>query len=458
MKYSRVLALVVLLPCLAFLDCGSDDAESPEIPLLRLDPPGIHASGYPDEVPHDLPYLACDFSVPCATNSGYCVLLGPTNIPCTRTWSVSGERLYLTVGLLPPGRYTLSLGGFLSTHAQEFKEYTGSFSVRIRQPGNDTTPPVLVSQTPADQDFSVQPSLARIVLRFDEPVDTTALEYSLSDGVKNLRCTIDTSMRMTDLVICTLDEPLTPETCYVFSLYSIADPAGNARPVHVLLFATASSGGTQGHLAEGLVEHPVLSEVCVAGYSAGGASDEFIELYNPGMTPLDLAAGGYRVYKASATGSPELICDFANANHFSRLASPTRIPAQGFFLIANQASGTALAEIADGLVLKSRMSLAANNTVWLTRGGVPSESTSIDCIGMGQATRYEGPLPAAQPASGASLERKARQDSDPASMGSGGRDEMRGHALDRNRNSDDWVLRSLPQPQGTDSGYEDWTR
>ncbi len=444
---------LLTLPC-----CSNSDGMTDEQRTAEADPPAIVASGFPTAVPQSVPYLACDFPLACMTNRGEAAITQGTNIPCTRLWANAGQRLYLKTGTLPPGKYTLRVRGFYSEDGQPVRESITNFSVVASGSVQDTRAPAVISQSPKDQDFSVSPALSRIVLRFDEPVDLQTLGYSLSDGGRDLACTLETSVRLTDLVVCTILERLAPGTSYIFSLFGISDTAGNSLPVHFLLFATGSADGEEGHLAAGLVEHVVISEICPGGFAAGGASDEFIELYNPGLSPLDLAASGYRLYKASATGSPELLCDFANGTHFARLLAPARIPAQGFYLVVNQAAETALSSQADALVLKTRMSLAANNTVWLTRNGVPSEAFTVDCVGMGQATRHEGPLAAPQPANGMSLERKARQDSDAAAMGSGGRDELRGNALDRDTNAADCIIRMLPQPQSSRAGYEDWSR
>ena len=70
--------------------------------------------------------------------------------------------------------------------------------------------------------------------------------------------------------------------------------------------------------------HVVISEFATRGPSA--ATDEFVELYNPTLSPVNIA--GWHLQYKSATGS--------TWNDRAILPANTTIGPHGFFLIANQ--------------------------------------------------------------------------------------------------------------------------
>ncbi|HET6745666.1 MAG TPA: lamin tail domain-containing protein, partial [Candidatus Limnocylindria bacterium] len=179
----------------------------------------------------------------------------------------------------------------------------------------------------------------------------------------------------------------------------------------------AASAALTQDLAAEPTTHLVVSEVMTGGASA---SDEFIEIYNPGPDVLPLegleviyvtASGGTITRKASwAAGAPSI----AQGNHV---------------LIANDAG--VFAGVAD---------VTYTNGLAATGGSVAirilGASSAIDAAGWGNATStwLEG-VPAAPPPAGHSLERLPG-----GSMGSG---------QDSDQNSVDFVDLLTPDPQNT---------
>jgi Lamin Tail Domain len=174
--------------------------------------------------------------------------------------------------------------------------------------------------------------------------------------------------------------------------------------------------------ADPLVEavgHLVVSEVMTGGASA---SDEFIEVYNPGAAPLPLeglevvyvtASGATVTRKASwGTGAPEL----ASGAHL---------------LIANGAGIFAgLADVAYANGLAATGGSAALRII--------GASTAIDAVGWGNAASTwleTGPAPA--PAAGSSLERLPGGSS--------------GSTQDSDNNVVDFAIQPVPDPQNSGS-------
>jgi len=444
------------------LSCSNFSPDSgDETPPSNLAAPEISAEGWPDAVPDTVAYIACDFDQPCdpqfgafgiSAESGEAPIIAPL-------WCDGNRRLMLCPANIATGKAKLRLSGYRTPDGRLFPSLEREFTILpSSQVQVDRTPPAVLSQIPRDQDFEVLPSLARIAIRFNEPVDLDSIEYSLSDGKNEIPVTLDHSVRFTDLFVLTIREGLKPNSCYIVTLMGTRDIAGNLLPIHILLFATTAN--TEQDPQTGLVSHVVISELCYGGYRGGTAYDEFIELYNPGLEAVDLAQG-FRIYRASASGKAELLCDFSKEAHFSSATPPANflIPPQGFFLISNENAAAGLRALADAVIVKSRATLTANNSIWLTRNSTPEQSEGvIDLVGYGLASAYEGTKAAPDPGSGKSLERKARADSTAESMSPDGRDALRGNALDRDRNADDLYLRPQPEPQGRRSPFEDWNR
>ena len=185
--------------------------------------------------------------------------------------------------------------------------------------------------------------------------------------------------------------------------------------------------------------HIVISEVLIDGINESSASnnDEFVEIYNPTGSPVDLS--NWKIDYRSASGST-----FNNKYIFP---AGTVIQSHKFYLFGG--GGVSNRDNSSDVLL-----LGLGNT----GGGVflrNSSGTTIDLLGWGTAvsSNYEGSV-ATKPPQGTSLERKANSSSTSATMGSGGADEFEGNGYDTDNNANDFVDRTTPQPQNSGSPAE----
>ncbi|MBI1984729.1 MAG: lamin tail domain-containing protein [Candidatus Wildermuthbacteria bacterium] len=130
----------------------------------------------------------------------------------------------------------------------------------------------------------------------------------------------------------------------------------------------------------------LITEVQTAGIFS--KTDEFVELYNPNDTEVDLTDWYLQKKTQSASG----FSTFASGNLFSA----KKIGAHGYFLIARQ--GSSFENQAD--ILTSH-SLAENNTLALK----DPNGDIVDKLGWGNVQDYEG-VPALNPSADSSLGRK----------------------------------------------------
>lgn len=150
--------------------------------------------------------------------------------------------------------------------------------------------------------------------------------------------------------------------------------------------------------------HLVISEIQTG--SSASASEEFIEIYNPTTSPVDLS--GWKIEYKSASGS----------SWSSKATLSGNLEPSGYYLVASNSylSGLADQSMSDGLSA--------------TGGHVRIKDASgvqVDLIGWGSATSPEGSAHTSPPA-GQSLERTPLGE-------------------DSDNNSSDFVVRLVPQPQ-----------
>ncbi len=188
----------------------------------------------------------------------------------------------------------------------------------------------------------------------------------------------------------------------------IAGAAISPALAHLLPAAlgTDAGGGPPAHL--------VISEVMTGGT---GASDEFVELYNPTAGPLLL--DGLELVYVSASGATV-------TRKASWDAGAQEVPAHAHVLLANEAG--AYAAMAD-LTYANGMA-AAGGSVALR---IAADASPVDAVGWGTATAWLEGGAAPAPAAGESLERLPG-----GSLGSG---------QDTDDNATDCVVNPVPDPQ-----------
>lgn len=182
--------------------------------------------------------------------------------------------------------------------------------------------------------------------------------------------------------------------------------------------------------------HVVISEVQIAGAVAG---NDFIELYNP--TSSDVSLDGMRLVKRTTSGATD--------SSIIVFASDASIPAHGYFLWCNNSlSATLNCDAANN-------STAANNNSVGIRNGAANTGEIVDAVTLGTVTNPLGEGTAlTAPVANTSVERKANSASDATTMGIGGTDEFAGNGEDTDNNSADFIGRSTPQPQNSQSNVE----
>ncbi|MDH7475587.1 MAG: lamin tail domain-containing protein [Anaerolineae bacterium] len=272
--------------------------------------------------------------------------------------------------------------------------------------GANTTPPKVAFTRPANGATNV-PLDSTVSAIFNEAMDPTTFTtetFTLTGPAGPVAGTVTCEGAIATF---TPDAPLEPETPYTAWVSgSVTDLASNP------LGADYSWSFTTGVF----VPAPVLiSEVQVRG--PNGASDEFIELYNPSATD-DFDLNGYRIDYQATTGT---------INSRYTWISPTIIPPHRHYLLVNSTgySGTVAGDATYSAGIADDGALAI---VRVTDGAI------IDSVGWGDIhTSFVEWQPAPAPASGQSIERKP-----------GGNE---GNGQDTNDNSVDFQVISPPNPQ-----------
>ncbi len=157
--------------------------------------------------------------------------------------------------------------------------------------------------------------------------------------------------------------------------------------------------------------HIVISEIQIGGLTT---TDEFVELYNPTNNSIDLT--GWRLQKKSSSG----------ATVVNLVASMSGIiSAHGHFLVTHpNYTGTTTSDLLYSGTTPN--SIASDNTVVLYSD---AGTTVVDKVGMGTAVDFEGAATIV-PETSKSIERVILEQ-------------------DTNNNLNDFVLRSIPNPQNT---------
>ncbi|WP_257454825.1 amidohydrolase family protein [Archangium lipolyticum] len=200
----------------------------------------------------------------------------------------------------------------------------------------------------------------------------------------------------------------------------------------------------------------VTPKIVISEISARGPTDpnsttfntnEYVELYNPTDTAVDLS--GWKVQYKPAT----------NTTGYSSTAviqDGKSIPAHGYFLVANKDYvGEVTADAQYGFDMSASATGGGHVRIGPGLMGTGIEDLyAVDKIGYGTANSPEGSAAPAHPSAGGSLERKALATSDSASMAINGADEKKGNGHDTDNNSTDWVTRAIRDPQNSSSPAE----
>jgi len=196
--------------------------------------------------------------------------------------------------------------------------------------------------------------------------------------------------------------------------------------------------------------HVVISEVYGGGGNSGSTyKNDFVELYNPTSSSVDVS--GWSVQYASATGTSSW-----QVTNLTGTIAP-----HGFFLVG-EAAGTGgtvslpTPDVVGTLALSSTAGkIALVSSTSALSGANPASASLVDKVGFGTtANGYEGSGPAPAPSNSTSIERKANSSSTSTTMGAGGADEIAGNGYDSDNNANDFVTRSAPQPQNSASPVE----
>ena len=203
----------------------------------------------------------------------------------------------------------------------------------------------------------------------------------------------------------------------------------------------------------GIATHVVISEFATRG--PAGATDEFVELYNPTSSAVSIA--GWKVDYYATTW---------NSGYVTTYPTGATIPAHGFYLWGN--SNTAYGKYsgptpADYESLSSGLSdgvSGAPRAIRLINGSIVIDRVGYELDGGTSYSQAEGGLSAPAPAPAGSsqrdrtTERKAQASSTTASMAPGGADEFNGNGYDTDVNANDFCRRDLRDPQSTASATE----
>jgi hypothetical protein len=189
------------------------------------------------------------------------------------------------------------------------------------------------------------------------------------------------------------------------------------------VFAPLFIGGGKTSLAA-TANHVVISEVQIAG---GTVNDEFVELYNPTNTVINL--DGWRLSAKTQSGvtTNNLLTTFPNID----------IQPYSYFLIVSPEYDGATSP--GNQTYSTGNHIAANNTIILFSD---AGFTVVDKVGLGTAVDREGTA-TTNPSANESVERKP-----------GEADPLAGNGEDTDNNANDFALRTVSEPQNSASAPE----
>ena len=203
-------------------------------------------------------------------------------------------------------------------------------------------------------------------------------------------------------------------------------------PTALFLFALIALKAPQSVFSA--VTHLVISEVKIG--SEVSPTDEFIEIYNPSLNTVDVS--GWMLTKKTAAA------DATEAAELITLPENTEIAPQSYYLLAHtNYNGTPSADLS-----YAGDSISNNNTIYLK----DEMGTVVDKLGLGSTNDAEGEAKP-NPATGSSVERKAKSTSTSSTMTTGV-DMLEGNGEDTDDNIADFFNRTNPDPQNSSSSAE----
>lgn len=185
------------------------------------------------------------------------------------------------------------------------------------------------------------------------------------------------------------------------------------------------------------VTHVVISEVQISGDGTDASNDEFVELHNPSYSPVVMV--NWRLTRKNSSGTEDNLVLHLNGT----------IPPHGFFLIGH---GTGYnGSVPLDVPYSAASNALTNNYAVLLYSD--AKITLVDKVGFGSALDFNTQA-APNPSANGSIERKAKSTSTESSMSSGGEDEFLGNGEDTENNANDFIVRTISDPQNSNSPIE----
>jgi len=313
----------------------------------------------------------------------------------------------------------------------------------------DTTPPSTII------DLSASPGTNRGEISFswtapgdDESIGTTTqyiLRYAISTiSTSTWALAADVNNEPTPTLASTTQSAtisgLTPGQTYYFAIKS-QDKAANFSEISNSAFS----------VPQAQAEHLVISELAAKG--PNGATDEFIELYNPTNSSINLA--GFSLQYGSAQATSTWTYKYFQVNGQSSQDLPNiNLASHSFYLLT---SATSSNYYSYGMSPDLVVVTTSNNPTYLgldDSGGkvrlLDGNDQVIDLAAWGQDSLGAEGIPIdVSGFSWGSLERKAKATSTPGLLAVNSSHHWLGNNQDIDNNSQDFVLQTSPNPQNS---------